>query len=509
MIAVIHFGGQYTQLIRRRVNELGVRADVISSAAFSGQRPGEVVGVILSGGPASVDNVAQALVREVMQWDVPILGICFGHQALVQCTGGVVKQQFSREYGKAELSVMARSPLMQDVPACSKAWVSHGDSISTLSDSWEVVGSTPTGRYAAIQHHWRPYYGVQFHPEVTHTEYGRHILRNFVLNICQAAQDFFSGDLIEEIVEKIRQHVGPDGHLMIACSLGVDSTVVAALCTRALGADRIHPIFVDNGLQREEDIQLARRAHSFLPNLQIIDASARFLTALAGQSDAEAKRRIVGTMFWETFTDVAIQLKERFPIVAYSQGTIAPDRIESGAESAQAAVIKTHHNLVKPPEDFPFVPFEPISTLYKDQVRAMGKELGVPEEILTKHPFPGPGLAVRVKGVVTPERVAVARQCDTIFIGELKRQGLYESIAQAGVVVLNDTRTCVKGDARASGWVVVLRAVVTEDFMTADVAPLSVPFLADIGDTITNQVDGVGGVTFDVTRKPPGTIEWE
>lgn len=509
MIVVIHFGGQYTQLIRRRVSEGGVQVEVINSTDLPRQPPVGVTGVILSGSPASVDETAAAVVRDVIAWNVPVLGICFGHQALVHCTGGVVKQSFGREYGKARFCLAMPSVLTQSLPAQSVVWVSHGDTVASLpADVWNVIGTTGDGHYAAIEDRSGRLYGVQFHPEVTHTECGAQILRNFAQHICHAPVDPSVHELGATLVHAVQQRV-TDGHLMVACSLGVDSTTVAALCTNALGVERVHPIFVDTGLQREEDLELAHRAHTFLPQLQVIDTRDAFIAALAGQTDPEVKRRLVGQMFWRTFTAVAQQLRERFPIVAYSQGTIAPDVIESGAENRGAAVIKTHHNLVQPPADFPFVPYEPIRLLYKDQVRALGRTMGVPDEILTRHPFPGPGLAVRVKGLVTRERIEVARQCDTIFTRRLREEGLYDTISQAGATVLQDTSVCVRGDARLTGWIVGLWAVTTEDFMTADVAPLLVPFLADVGDLLTNQVGGVGSVVYKVTRKPPATIEWE
>ncbi|MEX1997295.1 MAG: glutamine-hydrolyzing GMP synthase [Candidatus Andersenbacteria bacterium] len=510
MIVVVHFGGQYTQLIRRRVNELGVPVEVKSSTEIgTHEPPSGVDGVILSGGPASVNPDAAACVKNIMSWNVPILGICFGHQALVYATGGKVNQQFAQEYGRARLRLVQPSALLNGLPQESTVWVSHGDTVEIFTERWQLIGTTNDGQLAALEDSAHRLYGVQFHPEVTQTEFGLQILRNFVCDICQATPNVNANDLAEETMVAIRKKAGPEGHLMLACSLGVDSTTLAVLATQALGVYRVHPIFIDNGLQREEDVTFARRQHPCLPNLHVVDARESFLAALERQPDPEAKRRIVGEMFWQTFTEVAHELKKQFPIVGYGQGTIAPDVIESGQESHRAAVIKTHHNLVKPPADFPYVPFEPLRTLYKDQVRAMGQAVGVPQEILTKHPFPGPGLAVRVLGQVTRERIEVARQCDTIFIQALREQGLYEGVAQAGVTILQDTAVCVRGDARRQGWIVALWAVTTEDFMTADVAALPASFLEEVATQLTNTVERVGRVVYSVTRKPPATIEWE
>jgi GMP synthase (glutamine-hydrolysing) len=507
MIAIIHFGGQYTQLIRRRLNELGVAGEVIPSTALPAEVPDNLDGVILSGGPASVDEQAAAHVRHVMEWGVPILGICFGHQLLVHCTGGVVRQQFAHEYGKAWMCLTAASALTRNLFGDLQVWVSHGDSVEGLPEGWKVIGRTSAGPYTAIEHRAKRLYGVQFHPEVTHTPDGIRILYNFALNICAAPMDYSPQNLAQSTLETIREHVGSSDHMMVACSLGVDSTTVTALCAQALGAERVHPVFIDTGLQREEDLHFARQAHDFLPPVQVVDAQEAFLAALAGQVDHRVKRRRVGETFWQVLAQAAKNLGKSFPIECFSMGTIAPDVIESGAESGQAATIKLHHNRVKRPSDFPFVPFEPIQTLYKDQVRAAGREVGVSEEILTRHPFPGPGFAVRVLGEVTPEKLAIVRQCDVMFVEWLRATGRYHSASQAGACVLNDKCTCVRGDGPASKHVVALWAVHTEDFMTADIVPLPWEELADLADSITNKVSGAGIVTYRLSRKPPATIE--
>jgi GMP synthase (glutamine-hydrolysing) len=508
-ILIVDFGGQYTHPIRRRVHELGVRADVLSYTAVPSDCPSDVCGVILSGSPASVHQRAVDCVQSILGWSTPMLGICFGHQVLAQVCGGVVAKQTSREYGRAILCLVRSSDLTHGLPSKSHVWVSHGDSVSALPPSgWRVIGTTGDGPHAAVANEERRLYGVQFHPEVTHTEYGEQMLRNFVLDICGASQDARPDALTDELVAAVQREV-PQGHLLVACSLGVDSTTTALLCTKALGPERVHPVFVNNGLQRAEDLQFAQDAHDILPNLIIEDAEAAFISALEGVGHSEEKRWIVGKMFWKVFGDVARRLSAHTPVVAFSQGTIAPDVIESGRESSHAAVIKTHHNLVRPPDNFPFKPFEPLRTLYKDQVRTLGHALGVPERILAKHPFPGPGLAVRVKGVITPERLRVAREADAIFIRALRDRGYYDAIAQAGATVLQDTAVCVRGDARAEGWIIGLWAVVTEDFMTADVFDFPHDFITEVSGQIANRVEGAGPVVYRTTRKPPATIEWE
>ncbi|TSC71975.1 MAG: GMP synthase (glutamine-hydrolysing) [Parcubacteria group bacterium Gr01-1014_38] len=445
MIVIVHFGAQYAQLIRRAVNELGVRAVVISPKDAQRERPPDVCGVILSGSPASVNDEALACVRTVLAWHLPVLGICFGHQALVAASGGTVAPQFSREYGKANLHLEPLpSPLFMDVPYRSAVWMSHGDTVVTLPPGpWRVVGKTDRGHYAAIAHEEERLFGVQFHPEVSHTECGNLILRNFVLSICRAVRDFSPANLAQEMIRSVRERVGDTTHIMVACSLGVDSTMTALLCTKALGEGRVHPVFIDNGLQRDEDLELAGRARAFLPNLRVVDAAERFLRALENVTDAEEKRQIIGRAFWATFQNLACDLQARVPLGVYAQGTLAPDVIESGAESGKAAVIKTHHNLVAPPADFPFSLFEPLRTLYKDQVRVLGRAVGV------------------------------------------------------------------RGDQRAFGWMAHLRAVTTRDFMTADVARFPPEFLPDVADRIVNQIPEVVHVTSSVTRKPPATIELE
>ena len=509
MIVISHFGGQYTRLIERRINEMGVSAQILEWTQVPRDRPTEAQGVILSGGPASVTDEVNEPLQRVLDWQLPVLGICFGHQALVYHAGGEVSQQMKHEYGKATLRIKEESPLTADMPRESVVWLSHGDTVTRLPKEWQAIADTQEGPYAAIRSTRSPLYGIQFHPEVHHTEYGVQLLKNFVRGICGATQTFSPQSLTQETMQHIQEAVESDGHVLVACSLGVDSTTAAVLATQALGPDRVHPVFVNNGLQRTEDLELIEEARQLLPNLVVVDAEDTFLNALEGQRDPETKRRIVGEKFWEVFGLMISDLQQRFPITAYLQGTIAPDVIESAAESKHAVLIKTHHNLVRPQATFPFRQIEPFRTLYKDQVLALARELQVPERIITKHPFPGPGLAVRVKGLVTRERVEVARKCDAIFIRALRENGFYGAIAQAGATLLEDKVACVRGDSGGQGWIVGLWAVTTNDFMTADVATLPIPFLADVSNQITNQVREVGCAVYRTTRKPPATIEWE
>ncbi|MDP3685243.1 MAG: glutamine-hydrolyzing GMP synthase [bacterium] len=512
MILIVDFGAQYAQLIRRAVNDLGAQAHVVDAATVSVQPPVGTAGVILSGGPASVHPDALNLTQRILSWKTPVLGICFGHQLLAAIAGGTVAQQVSREYGRANFRVTRSSPLTTGLPLhrLYHVWMSHGDSITSLPvGAWVSIGETDHGRHAAIANETARLYGVQFHPEVTQTECGLYILRNFVTDICRSPRDFTAQDLVQEISDRIRKHVVGTDHILVAGSLGVDSTTVATLCARALGQERVHTVFVDNGLHREEDLELATTAHAFLPNLIIEHTEDLFLDALEGISDGQEKRRMIGTTFWKVFQAVAERLGARFPIAAFTQGTLAPDVIESGASSTGSDLIKIHHNLVSPPPTFPFPPFEPLRILYKDQVRALGRAIGVPDRILSRHPFPGPGLAIRVDGPVTRERVRIARACDAIFMRRLKDGGYYDAVSQALVVVQQGSPVCVQGDARTRGCPVQLRAFTTRDFMTADVALLFTGFLAEVSDEIMNSVKGVGNVNYNTTRKPPGTIEWE
>lgn len=510
MIVVFDFGGQYTRLIERGARDLGVQVEVRDAGTAGNGRPDGVTGVILSGSPDSVNPRSLEIVRAVKSWGVPILGICYGHQCLAAATGGTVATQTHREYGAATLENVVPGRLLEGVPNGSRVWMSHGDTVTMLPDGWRVVGRTETGPFAAIEHP-AGLFGVQFHPEVTETTYGMRILRNFVLEICQTPQSEVPEDLADSIVQAIQRRVGEHGHALVACSLGVDSTTLTLAANTALGLERVHAVFVDTGLVREEDLALAALAReTFLPNLHIVDASQFFLDRLRGVTNRESKRRLVGEGFWDVFRAETERIAATgAPLMVYLQGTLAPDRIESGKASDRAAVIKTHHNLVPPPADFPFPVFEPLGHLYKDQVRVAGSRLGVPREILTRHPFPGPGLAVRIHGEVTLERVALARACDAIWIHELKAASHYDAATQAGVALGQDRASLVRGDEGGDGYWLALWAVVTRDFMTATPLPLPHEFLTRVTDRIGNEVRGIGPVHYRYSSKPPVTVEYE
>lgn len=509
MIVIVDFGGQYTRLIERAVQELNVAVRVAAPVDVDTALGDEVRGIILSGSPASVNILDLARVRSLGDFrSRPVLGICYGHQLLAAEAGGTVAQQSSREYGKARLHCSTTSRLWRDVPQESLVWMSHGDTVVALSDAWMVIGTTQDGAHAAIEARDDLRFGVQFHPEVTQTQAGTQILRNFVVDICGETPSVTLLQLRDRVIGDICAHVG-NCHILTACSLGVDSTTLAIALQQALGSRQVHPIFVNNGLLRQEDFDCLDAVRAVLPNLQVVDATDQFLEALRGVTDPEEKRRRIGRTFWAVFDAAARALQGQHTISVFSQGTIAPDAIESGAKSAKSATIKTHHNLVKPPPDFPFTPFEPFVSLYKDQVRMLGRSLDVPERILRRHPFPGPGLAVRIIGEVTPRRLRIAREADAIFLEALRRAELYDQISQALVGITADCVVGVRGDARAYGCVAMLRAVVTRDFMTADVFQFPHGFIEDVSTAIVNQVDGIAHVVLSTTRKPPATVEFE
>ncbi|HLD25952.1 MAG TPA: glutamine-hydrolyzing GMP synthase [Candidatus Andersenbacteria bacterium] len=517
MITIIDFGGQLTLLILRRLRELKVEACLIDPSDVARKPPG-TLGVIISGGPASVQQQDIEIYRAIESWRVPILGICFGHQLIAKAHGGRLGNSASQvhgEYGAAELTLTSLSLLTKNMATRSAVWMSHGDSVVKLPPGadWRTIGQTESSHHAAITNPTRYLYGVQFHPEASHTEAGSILLKNFAVKICGARQDYSPADLVQDLKKRIHQHVPEGQHVLTACSLGVDSTTVTVLCQQALGAERVHPVFVNTGLLRHEDLALLEKARDWLPGLHIVQAEDFFLTALTGVSDPNEKRRAVGLSFWRVFQQETARLQQQYPIAVYSQGTIAPDAIESAASSDRAAEIKPHHNLVPRPADFPFEPFEPFREfcLFKDEVREVAKSIGVPEEIRTKHPFPGPGLAIRVGGALTPDRIRIAREGDAIWMEELKKTGSYDLVAQAGLEVQNDVSVCQRGDQRHVGWSFVLWAFNTVDFMTAQAARQ--PEVVDAAWTaisrIGNEVVGVGRGMYGMQDKPPATIEWE
>jgi GMP synthase (glutamine-hydrolysing) len=507
-VPVIDFGSQTAQLIVRRVREQGVYSELLTPNATAEQvlrlNPR---GVILSGGPASVyDPGAPQLPAWVCELNLPVLGICYGMQLQSRALGGQVTRA-KREYGPATITVVGESALFAGTPTEQAVWMSHGDHIEALPPGFRLLAHSANTSFAAMGDDARRWYGIQFHPEVVHSAFGSELLRNFVHAICGCANEWRPASVVVDAVERVRAQVG-DGKVICALSGGVDSAVAALLIHRAIG-DQLFCVFVDNGLLRTgeaEQVIDTFREHLGL-QLIAVDAGAEFLSALGGVADPERKRTIIGEKFVRIFEREA----ERIGDVQFlAQGTLYPDVIESRAPDRQQGVtIKTHHNVGGLPADMRFQLVEPLRYLFKDEVRAAGIELGLPEEWVWRHPFPGPGLAVRVLGPVSRQRLATVRQADAIFVAELRAAGLYRSIQQASAVLLPIQSVGVMGDGRTYTDVIALRAITTDDFMTADWARLPPELLARVSSRIVNEVPGVNRVVYDISSKPPATIEWE
>ena len=510
LVPVLDFGSQYTQLICRRVREQGVYSELMrpDTPADELKRRG-VKGVILSGGPSSVNEAgAPTCDPAIFDLGVPVLGICYGFQLGVKLLGGNVDYAPAREYGRAKLTIKsAQSTLLKGVPADTSVWMSHGDQITDLGDQFVSLAATETCPYAAAQHVDRPFWGVQFHPEVTHTPRGEDVLRNFLYEICSCAGLWTMADFVETTAAKIRDQVG--GRKVI-CGLsgGVDSSVTAALLHKAIG-DQLQCIFVDNGLLRNKEREFVESTfgeHFGIP-LITADAADRFLGDLAGVADPQEKRKKIGAAFIDVFKEQAAHVEDAELL---AQGTLYPDVIESGhGYAGTAANIKLHHNVGGLPEELGFELVEPLRELFKDEVRRVGEVLGLPEHLVWRHPFPGPGLAVRVIGDVTPERLEVLRAADEIVLDELTAAGLYRQTAQVFAVLLPIGTVGVMGDGRSYEGVVAIRAVESKDFMTADWARLPYEVLATMSNRIINEVRGINRVVYDISSKPPATIEWE
>lgn len=516
-ILILDFGAQYTQLIARRVRELGVYCEIhpwdISDEEVRAFGP---KGVILSGGPESVTDAQPPKAPDsVFRLGVPVLGICYGMQTMAQQLGGRVSASTEREFGYAEVTVTADSKLLDDIEdrrnssgcAVLDVWMSHGDRVAALPSGFEVTASTQSIPFAAMADEKRRFYGVQFHPEVTHTRQGTRVLERFVREICGSDALWSVGNIIEDAIDRVRAQVGK-GKVLLGLSGGVDSSVVAALLHRAIG-DQLVCVFVDTGLLRlgEGDQVMATFAQHLGVRVIRVDAEPRFLSALAGETDPEKKRKIIGRTFIEVFDEEAHKLTG---VDFLAQGTIYPDVIESaGSRTGKAHVIKSHHNVGGLPERMKLKLVEPLRELFKDEVRRLGIELGLPPEMVHRHPFPGPGLGVRILGEIKKEFADLLRRADDIFIDELRKHDLYDKTSQAFAVFLPVRSVGVLGDARRYDYVIALRAVETIDFMTAHWARLPYEFLDHVSRRIVNEVAGISRVVYDISGKPPATIEWE
>lgn len=509
-VVVIDYGSQVTQLIARRVREAGVYSEIIScTAPFEKVREAKPAALILSGGPASVtDEGAPKLEMRFLELGVPILGICYGMQLLAQNLGGALVHSETREYGPADLTIKKDTPLFAGFPkgSAQNVWMSHGDTVKKVPAGFEIIGSTGTLEAAAMADESRKIYALQFHPEVHHSKGGTEVLRNFLFTICGLKPEWSMHSFVSRAIDDMKAKIG-NRKVVCALSGGVDSTVTAVLLQRAIG-DNLHCIFVDNGLLRlNEGTEVANMFRSsFKLNLEKVDAQDLFLNRLAGVTDPEKKRKIIGHTFIEVFDEAAHKLGK---VDFLAQGTLYPDVIESVSATGMGTVIKSHHNVGGLPDHMKLSLIEPLRELFKDEVRAVGKELGLPDEFIWRHPFPGPGLAVRVVGEITRERLDLLRKADAIVMEELRSSGWYSRVWQGFAVLLPLKTVGVMGDGRSYEHVIALRVVESVDAMTADWVQLPYELLRRISSRIINEVRGVNRVVYDISPKPPATIEWE
>jgi len=507
-VLILDFGSQYTQLIARRVREAGVFSEIIPGTTpvseIAARRPSAL---ILGGSPASGYRAEAPLPDPgIYKLGKPLLGICYGFQATAQLTGGTVAKAAAAEYGTATFVIDRTSPLFAGVPKRFRAWMSHGDEVQSLGEEWIPVAHTSSCAFAAARHARHPFHLIQFHPEVIHSPFGRRVIHNFLFRIAKLKGGWSMKSFLRQAVADIRAQVG-DGHILCGLSGGVDSTVVATLCHRAVGR-RLQCVLVDHGLLRQGEADQVARELGVERKLQltVVDARERFLSKLAGVTDPERKRKIIGAEFIAVFEEEA---RRHGPVEFLAQGTLYPDVIESASAGFGSQVIKTHHNVGGLPERMNLKLIEPLRLLFKDEVRELGRALGLPEHLVDRHPFPGPGLAVRTLGAVEPGDLVLLRKADAIFVEELRRSGWYGKTWQAFAVLLPVSTVGVKGDERSYEKVIALRAVNSEDGMTADWTRLPESLLGRVASRIANEVKGVNRVVFDVTSKPPATIEWE
>ncbi|MCX7815887.1 MAG: glutamine-hydrolyzing GMP synthase [Syntrophales bacterium] len=509
MIIIVDFGSQYNQLIARRVRELGVFSTVEPpDIALSKIEETNPEGIILSGGPASVyEDSSPSVHPKIFELGIPVLGICYGFQFMVASLGGKVVPAKKREYGFALLRVKNGAGVFEGVPSESQCWMSHGDTIVELPEGFEISASTENTEIAAAADVKRRLYGLQFHPEVAHTAYGKKMIENFLFSVCGCRREWSLKSFVDQTVKDIREQVG-DRKVIMGISGGVDSTVAAVIIHRAIG-DRLIPVFIDNGLMREGEMKRIREIYQRNLHIKVrfLKKGRVFLKRLRGVKDPERKRKIIGSTFVEIFEEEARKVKG---IAFLAQGTLYPDVIESrSAFGGPSAVIKSHHNVGGLPKKMKLRLIEPLRFLFKDEVRQLGLELGLPEDMIWRQPFPGPGLAVRIIGEVTERRLSVLRKADRILLDEIKRAGLYRNLWQSFAVLLPVKTVGIMGDRRTYENIIAIRAVTSEDAMTADWARLPYEVLGSIANRIINEVPGVNRVVYDLSSKPPSTIEWE
>ncbi|MFM7194560.1 MAG: glutamine-hydrolyzing GMP synthase [Bacteroidota bacterium] len=504
-ILILDFGSQYTQLIARRIRELNIYCQIFPYNHYPAP-DADVKGIILSGSPCSVRDEGAPDVDLNAFGDLPVLGICYGAQLIAQKTGGQVLPSRIREYGRAKLtSLNLTDPLLKGISIGAQVWMSHGDTIAEVSGDYEITASTESVKVAAYRKRGTNQFGIQFHPEVTHTVPGKELLKNFAVDICGCSQNWTPGQFIENTIQDLKNQLGND-KVVMALSGGVDSTVAAVLIHRAVGSN-LSCIFVDNGLLRKNEFEQVLLSYQGMGlNIKGVDARDRFYTALEGLSEPEAKRKAIGKTFIDVF-DVEAHLISG--VSWLGQGTIYPDVIESVSVKGPSATIKSHHNVGGLPARMNLKVVEPLRTLFKDEVRKVGHALGIDPVILGRHPFPGPGLGIRILGDITPEKVSLLQEVDHLFISGLREHDLYHKVWQAGAILLPIHSVGVMGDERTYEQVVALRAVVSVDGMTADWAHLPFEFLSEISSSIINKVKGVNRVVYDISSKPPSTIEWE